>query len=934
MRTSLVALAALLFALPAQAQMEGRIVRGPDSVRVNSYGLITRTPVRGLSTLGGPMLLLEGACAEWFGVEYTIAGQAHEAVGSGNEPDWAGRPRVELVSFWWNGERAVSRTRHGVLEIETEISWDPDGPSLLGHATFTNLGSETIDTVFYTREWRKVGEAGWSFPPDFEMRQARDQDVARLIWMTNPIPPGAKRGVRFSYQPGELQPVVGEVEVPLRRWTNEDWPTGLGFGRTNGISFGDYDADGWVDIFAFMSARLYRNVNGETWQLAARLNPILPNSTNRYGSSFGDYNNDGLPDIGTEPRTGFGDQFFHLLKNLGDGPNFVDVAGDPDIVDVQPFGPSETICWGDVDDDADLDMFLPVYPPSVGGPGNFFLDNLGPVGPGGEYVFAETSGPAGLNNPPGAARPEGAQFVDVDFDGDMDLYCNGTLYQNVSVETPLFTDVTRNAGIRFRGQLDEGAALFDYDLDGDFDLVIVYSNPGVMIWENRGDGTFFRALDLIESPFIGLDLGMSAADWDNDGDIDFSTRNVFRRNMLVETGERGFTVATNMFNPSHVNSATPAWGDWDKDGDLDCAMGNWMSTGRLFHNITYDETTPEDEKPYVRVRVVRDSAEVERGLETLYASNVEIVVAGDPIELRRKKTISSAGGYLNQNDYTLHFAIPRESEVERAAADLVFDVIVDLPGRPDRGILRIDKHVNPALGGIHLASLEDREIVVYRSGRVILDGEDLAPVVSQKEARLRTTSNGLARPSAERAISAPMVAPDGERWVGIELGTSPFFGPAFVKELLLDGQAGELVDCAGDGFNFAVWDVTDAATPILVEAMALRTSDRNDRSYFHTEIVLQPARIYRLVALVTELRATPIPGPSYQEPVKLRGGVSFVDTDPCSGVAVVAAELDTHSAFLAVRHVRMTPAPTIEVEPIGAGGNSGAQRANRGKSRP
>ena len=63
---------------------------------------------------------------------------------------------------------------------------------------------------------------------------------------------------------------------------------------------------------------------------------------------------------------------------------------DPGVVNTQPYNNGETLCWGDVNGDGNLDAFLPVYPASLGGPGNFFLRNQGP-GPGGEYRFRERS---------------------------------------------------------------------------------------------------------------------------------------------------------------------------------------------------------------------------------------------------------------------------------------------------------------------------------------------------------------------------------------------------------------------------------------------------------------------------------------------------------------------------------------------------------------
>ncbi len=882
-----------------------RLAQTRSGLEVNEYGVLTSVPAQGLASVDGPPVELQPGFAEWFGVEFTTGAGFVEAVGPGARPDWAGRPPVSRLGFASGEGWAVSMTAAGPLEIRTQL--ELEGELLFATVELTNRGPETLKGVFYTREWLDPSARGWTFPTDFPLVRPAPERVSRRVWMLDDLPPGASSGVLFSYslsRAGSPSAGLGGVEVPLRLFRNADWPDGVVVGATNGLSFGDYDADGWIDMFACQSARLLRNEQGMTWRFAADLDSELPSAGIRYGSSFGDYDNDGLQDIGTEPRPSGGDSCLHLLHNLGGGPNFDDVATDPAIVIGQPCNaPSETICWGDVEDDGDLDLFLPVYPGSAGGPGNFFLENLGPTGPLGAYRLIERSAQAGLDNPPGSARPEGAQFIDIDFDGDIDLYSNGTLYQNRSEQVADFDAMTENgSGIGLSSSLDEGAVFFDYDLDGDLDLFVVYTLRGVRLWECRGDGTFFAGAEsIIDQRNIGLDLGMSAEDWDNDGDVDFTTRQVFRRNRWVEDGDRHFTVATHSIPPMHLTSATPAWGDWDKDGDLDCALGNWLSTGHFYENVLYDEALGLDQKPFVRVRILRDSEEVGRGLETEYGACAEIRLHGDASSIRRRKFVASGHGYLNQNEYVLHFALPSGPDPSLPVAGLVFDLVVDFPGRPSRGLLQIDRHVNAALGDIALESLAEREITVFRSGRVIVEGVEYPPDPgSGLGLRLMTTAGGLALPDRAAGLPAPVPAPGTLHWVGIDFATAPTAGRMLVEELVLDGQLDDPSQRCP--FNLALWDVTDPLRPARVFEQTSKTSERNRRSAFPFEVWLDPGRVYRCVAHVRQLRGSPIDGPVVDGSLVVKGGLSFQDLNPCSGKGVVRASLDREQAYLALRY--------------------------------
>ncbi|HUR29421.1 MAG TPA: VCBS repeat-containing protein [Planctomycetota bacterium] len=868
---------------------------------VHPLGLVASLPRDGLRTFDGPVVELGSGFAEWYGLEYRQGGRAYPGVAEGVAPDWTSREaivplRSESGLDWTH---ATARL-HDAL-ITTRFSFDSNGPYVIVEVRIDNLGRSAMRDVVYTREWRTASTGGWTFPPDSGAVDALPKDVARVRWKLGDLQPDASGRVTFSFltsrqKPAPLQP----LDVPLSLWTSPAFPSGVTYGAVLGISWGDYDGDDYPDVFCTWSKRLWRNLGGQGWSLVATLDALLPNTQLRYGCSFGDWDANGVQDLATAPRFGT-DSKLHLLHNDGN-LQFHDIAGNPLLVDVQPFGDAETLCWGDVDGDARLDLFVPVYPSWMGGPGNFFLHNIG-AGPSGDFAFRERSATAGLDNPPQASRPEGAQFADLDGDGDLDLFSNGTLYRNRSQPgVPSFAALAdASSGIGFTSVLDEGAQIFDFDLDGDLDLAVAYTSfPGVCIWEARGDGTFF-ALEpgVIQSPFIGLGLGLSAEDWDNDGDIDFSTRQVFRRNMLVETGVRSFVVATHSIPANHINSATPAWADWDKDGDLDCALGNWFEQGRFYANSTYDALTPAENRRYLRVRPVKESQAVSRGLDVEYGASVELRVKNVPDPWRRKKFTSSSAGYLNQNEYALHFGLPPDPTPGNPASDLELGVLVDFPVVSESAPWRVDEHVNPLLGNVALAKLVSREIKVFRVGEVAFDGVGAGPVANVSP-QLVASAGGLVHSAVTTAIPPLVPSPNANTWTTLEVRTPAQGADVLVDEIVIDGQLALPFACSAGSFNLVLWDFSVPSHPVRVATKTASTSPRNSRTSVPWDLRLAPGRTYRIAAHLASWRATDVVLPVDHGNLKAIGAARYTDPEPCNATALSGVGLDAAHVYFAL----------------------------------
>jgi len=880
-----------------------RVAIGPGGLVAAAEGVrAVAVPAGGgtrLSPTSSPAWLL-GDVDEWAALSFVEGTELRTGAAGSRGPDWAGRGAISELQFVAGEQGAVAIGRLRDLKIRTELAVIREVPGVMVTVILSNRSAGPLRDVTYAREWRQPGgvaRAQWSLGT-----LLRRQSASLTFWyLPAGVPaPGGSGGDTFE---------ASALALPVTLWVHPDHPYGLAMGETNGVSWGDFDADGFPDLFACQSANLWRNLGGANWTLAANFTAQLPKATIRYGASFGDWDADGYPDLATEPRKVLtGDTCLHLLHNLGGTGAMEDAATS--MLDVQGcLADGETACWGDVDGDGQLDLFLPAYPAWVlNGAGSFLWRNLGP---GSSPRFQEVSTPAGVEvPPPDTARPEGAQLCDVDADGDPDLYSNGVLYQNISTPgSPLFAALPgASSGLVHPTLMDEGAALFDYDLDGDFDLFAAYVDAavGATLFESRGDGSFLQAEDgIIDSPWLGAGLGLSAEDWDCDGDVDFSTRQVFRRNQLLELGTRKFTVGLTPIPAVYSFSATPAWADWDLDGDLDLALGNYLSTGSFWTNTSWDPGAVSDVRRDVRVLALDDApAAPGGGTTTAYGAAVELRLAGEGDSpgggpLRRRKFTASSHGYLNQNEYALTFFLPPDPAPDDPLADQVFDLVVDFPGTAGT-LRRIDPRVNPALGGLSLATLASREISVMRSGRVRVDGEQFEPAPHQPR-DLSTTSGGLQLPSATAGVAPVVPAANPDTWVGAELDTTRASHPVQVREVILDGQLDGPAPCASP-FNLALWDVTSPDSPVLVPGgtLATSTSSRNDRSFIAVDFTLAPGRRYRLVARVTSYRATNATSPASAALVAA-GGLNFRDVSPCSGATMAVAPLLPSRAYLAVR---------------------------------
>ncbi|MEZ5066910.1 MAG: FG-GAP-like repeat-containing protein [bacterium] len=346
-------------------------------------------------------------------------------------------------------------------------------------------------------------------------------------------------------------------------------------------AFGDFDADGFIDLMAGSDDGfyVYRNEGAEIFTAwtdpPATTSPRVPRA-----GIFGDYDNDGDLDV---LRATFGDvdangNFLNALPNLlfrNDGATFVEVPTSADS------STSSSATFVDVENDGDLDLFIPGAFQSL----DLFYRND-------SAAFTKLTGLPFLDTTPTGCIES---WIDYDGDGDQDLYvvnhqAPNQMWRNLLVETgtALSFAADTTTGLTDEGTiLDFAMCWGDYDNDGDLDGFL----PTVSIdrlFRNEGNGTFTRILGI---PLVQGGVTSSCGSWgdyDNDGDLDLFVPHApitpAASDLWRNDGDGNF-VAMTIADVGEIVDVIPRpqaseWADLDNDGDLDLyAVTYGVATG-------------------------------------------------------------------------------------------------------------------------------------------------------------------------------------------------------------------------------------------------------------------------------------------------------------------------------------------------------------------
>ncbi|MFZ5519528.1 MAG: FG-GAP-like repeat-containing protein [Candidatus Zhuqueibacterota bacterium] len=305
--------------------------------------------------------------------------------------------------------------------------------------------------------------------------------------------------------------------------------------------------------------------------------PFGPVDGSSKAIAWGDYNKDGFQDLYITNGEEQAKQVNFLFKNLGNG-SFEKITTGAIVTDQFTSG---GCAWGDFDNDNDLDLYVTT---NTGNPfdlqrQNFLYENNGDE----SFTKNLTAGPPVTD----AEFSATCAWGDYNNDGYIDLYVhngwwakqNNSLYQNNGNKT--FTKITSADIVGAAGATFIGSSSWtDFDDDGDIDLAVAGgSGPNNFLWRNDG-GAVFTKLDIFDE---GDTQACSWGDYDNDGDMDLyftnygESESAPEANFLYQNNGDGTFTRNTTAGPIVTDlafSTGSAWGDVDNDGDLDMFVGS------------------------------------------------------------------------------------------------------------------------------------------------------------------------------------------------------------------------------------------------------------------------------------------------------------------------------------------------------------------------